>query len=100
MKPTRPAARLVPPIAHRATIGSHREHVEVLRKTYAHTDRRAVTSLEGGERTNAVPNHLPPDPAKRYVERPHLAVAFGPVTAAVIIVCPFEQSDRAGRNGT
>ena len=100
MKPTRPTARLVPPVAHRATIGRHREHVEVLWKTCDHTDWRAVTSWERGERTDAIPDHLTADSAKWYVERAHLAVVFGPETTTVIVVRPFEQSDCAGRNRT
>src|SRR4030095_885958 len=85
MKPTCPTARLVPPVAHRATIGRYCEHVEVLRTTCDHTDRRAVTGWEGGERADAVPEDLTADAAERNAEFPHLAIVFGPVTATVIV---------------
>src|SRR5262245_66651142 len=98
MKPTRPAAPLVPPIAHRATIRRYREHVEVLRETCDHTDRCAITSLEGGKGTDAVPDHLTAHVAERDPERPHLAVVFRPVTTTVIVMRSFKQSDCAGRN--
>src|SRR5262245_13309097 len=100
MKPTRPAARLVPPVAHRATVGCHREHVEMLRETCDHSDRRTITSLEGGKGTDAVPDHLTADVAERHPERPHLAVVFRPVTPTVIVMRPFKQSDCARLNLT
>ena len=95
----RPTTRLVPPVAHGATVVSDREHIEMFWITRHYRDWRASAGLECRERADAVPNHLAADPAEGHAERTHLAVVLGTEAAAVVVVRAFEQTHGSRRHG-
>src|SRR6476469_2300528 len=86
LEPTGPTAAGIPPVQDRPAIGGDSEHVQVLGIPGDDAERGLGPSDRGGQRADPVPDHLTADPAERHAEIAHLAVVFGPETAAMVVV--------------